>query len=514
MNLALSFRQRCTLFAAAAGALLVLTATTASAKVSLAPLFRDGAVLQREQALPVWGTASAGEKIHVAFHGQAQDTVAGADGSWRVRLAPEQASAQPAELVVTGENTVRVTNVLVGDVWLCSGQSNMEFRVSQANDADKEIAAANFPLLRCFKIPHLVAETPQSDCPGEWKVCTPETAGAFTAVGFFFARDLQARLGVPIGLIDSDWGGTFIEAWMSAAALKADPAAKLIEERWQKVLADFPAKQAVYEKNLAKWTEGEAAAKAAGRPYEKRKPAKPEGPGSRWLPSGMFNAMIAPLTPAAIRGVLWYQGEANGARGPEYRTLFPGLITQWRAAFGQPALPFGFVQLANLDRAVDKTGQEWAWLREAQTGALALPMTGMAVTIDIGNPKNIHPKNKQEVGRRLALWARAQVFHEEVEYAGPRFAAATPEGAALRVSFTHAAGLALHGEGPGAFEVAGEDKKFVPATARVDGDALVVSAEGLAHPVAVRYAWRNGPSAVLFNGAGLPAGPFRSDRWE
>jgi sialate O-acetylesterase len=313
--------------------------------------------------------------------------------------------------------------------------------------------------------------------------------------------------------VNSNWGGTQIESWMSDAALRADPAAPEIFARWQKVLADYPAKVAAHGKAVAKWAHDAAAAKAAGQPFTRRKPAVPEGPGSRWQPSGMYHAMIAPLAPAALRGVLWYQGEANGARAAEYRTLFPGLIRQWRTGFGQPNLPFYFVQLANFARPVDKSDQQWAFLREAQAGALALPATGMAVTIEIGDPTNIHPKNKQEVGRRLALLARAQLGGETIEFAGPVFVAAKPEGGALRVSFTHAAGLRLGGAGPTGFEVAGEDRKFVPAAARIEGDSLLVSAGVVPHPVAVRYAWRNAPPATLFNLAGLPAAPFRSDTW-
>jgi sialate O-acetylesterase len=493
----------------------VLVALTAPmfANVTLAPLFRDGAVLQREQPLPVWGRAVPGEAVHVRFHAQSAEATAGANGTWRVTLAPEPASAEPAELVVTATNTLRVRDVLVGDVWLCSGQSNMEFRVAQANNAEREIAAANFPLLRQFKVPHLVAEQPAADCPGEWKACSPATAGEFTAVGFFFARDLYQRFGVPIGLVNSSWGGTQIEEWIGEAALATDPAAKAINARWQKVLGDYPELMAAYPAKLAKWKADAAAAKAAGKPFARRQPAKPEGPGSRWLPSGMFNAMIAPLTPVALRGVLWYQGEANGARAAEYRTLFPAMIQQWRGAFAQPRLPFYFVQLPNFGRAVDRTDEQWPLLREAQAGALALPDTGMAVTIDIGDPANIHPKNKQEVGRRLALIARAQLFGEKIETQGPVFTGAKPEGAALRVSFSHATGLTAPGKSPTAFDVAGEDRKFVPATARIEGDAVVVTADSVAAPVAVRYAWHNAPEASLFNCAGLPAAPFRSDHW-
>jgi sialate O-acetylesterase len=493
-------------------ALALLGSSAALANVTLAPLFRDGAVLQRDQPLPIFGRATAGEKIRVQFHAQFAETTAAADGSWRVTLSPEPADGNAAELIAAGANVVRVHEVVVGDVWLCSGQSNMEFRVAQANDAGREIAAANFPLIRQFKVAHLVSDKPAVDAPGAWKPCTPATAGEFTAAGFFFARDLFQRTGVPIGLVNSSWGGTQIEGWIGADALAADPAAPAIVARWQKVLADYPAKVAAQAKALAQWKSAAAAAKAAGQPVARRQPAAAEGPGSRWMPSGMFNAMIAPLTPAALRGVLWYQGEANAARAGEYRTLFPAMIQQWRVAFAQPRLPFYFVQLPNFERG-DAAGEPWARLREAQAGALALPDTGMAVAIDIGDPQNIHPKNKQEIGRRLALLARAQIFGEQVESAGPTLVSAKPEGAALRVTFSHAAGLTLRDQPLTGVEVAGDDRKFVPATARIEGDDIVVAAGSVKAPVAVRYAWRNCPVASLFNGVGLPAAPFRSDNW-
>jgi sialate O-acetylesterase len=484
-----------------------------SADVILAPLFRDGAVLQREQSLPVWGKASPGEKVLVRFHRQSAETVAGTDGRWKVVLEPEKACSDAAELIVAGTNTVHVRDVLVGDVWLCSGQSNMEFRVSQARDAERETAAATMPLIRHFKIPHLVAEKPADDCPGKWEPCSPATVGEFTAVGYFFAKDLHARLGVPIGLVNSSWGGTQIEGWMNASAVASDPSAKAIDQRWRQVLADYPGKLEKYERDLAKWNKDEAAARASGKDYKKRKPVAPEGSGSRWLPSGMFNAMIAPLAPAAFRGVLWYQGEANAARYEEYRSLFPGMIRQWRESFGRPELPFYFVQLANLERRADTSGSQWAFQREAQAAALTLPATGMAVTIDIGDATNIHPTNKQEVGRRLALIARAQLFGEPVEFTGPVFEGAQRVGSSLRVTFVHAAGLRMDKSVAAGFEVAGEDRKFVPAVVTVDGEALLLSAPGVSAPVAVRYAWGNNPSISLFNGAGLPAAPFRSDRW-
>jgi sialate O-acetylesterase len=496
-------------------AMLGAGGATVLADITLAPLFRDGAVLQRDQPLIVWGRAAAAEKVEVKFRNQSASVITSADGRWRVALKAEKASTVPSELVASGANTVVVRDVLVGDVWLCSGQSNMAFLVKSAIDADREIAAADFPLIRQFKVPLVVAEKPADDVTGSWIACSPATVANFSAVAYFFARDLHQKLGVPIGIVNSSWGGTQIESWISEAALRSDAAGTAISDRWATRLEEHPKKVSEHAVALAKWQSDQAAAKAAGREFKRGAPAKPEGPGSRWLPGGLYNAMIAPLVPYGLRGALWYQGESNAARHAEYASLFTTMIKQWRADFAQP-LPFYFVQLANFENNAGTKGDTWAYLREAQTKALALPNTGMAVTIDIGEPKDIHPKNKQEVGRRLALVARQQLFGEAIESEGPTFVGAKRHGATLRISFSHAEGLRL---APGAtdgrvsFEVAGEDRKFVPAKARIDGGSVVVSAEQIPAPVAVRYAWRNSPDARLFNGAGLPAAPFRSDTW-
>lgn len=498
------------------GTTLLASVARLSADITLAPLFRDGAVLQRDQPLTIWGKASAAEKVEVRFRGQTTSVITAADGRWRVTLKPEKAATLSSELVAKGANTVVVKDVLVGDVWLVSGQSNMAFLLRNANDAEREVASADFPLIRQFKVPNIAAEKPADDVAGSWASCSPTTVGGFSAVAFFFARDLHQKLGVPIGIVNSSWGGTQIEGWLSEPALRADPSAKEIFARWDQRMTEYPQKMAEHAAAVTKWESEQSAGKKVGKAKKRGAPAKPEGPGSRWMPGGIFNAMIAPLVPYTMRGVLWYQGEANGARHSEYASLFTGLIKQWRADFGQP-LPFYFVQLANYERGGGVKGDDWAFQREAQSKALALPDTGMAVTIDIGDPKDIHPKNKQDVGRRLALHARRQIFGEKIETDGPVFSAAKNNGSTLRVSFTHAEGLRLEPaktDGRVAFEVAGEDRKFVPATARIEGNELLVSAVSVQNPVAVRYAWRNSPDARLFNAAGLPAAPFRSDDWK
>jgi sialate O-acetylesterase len=407
-----------------------------------------------------------------------------------------------------------VQDVLVGEVWLASGQSNMEWPVANSADAEREIAAARFPLIREFDVTNTVADQPADTVAGEWRLCSPETAGRFSAIGYYFARSLHRRLGVPIGILNSTWGGTAIEAWTDLVTLQSTSAWPAIDTRWQQAMAEHPERVANHPAERAAWQQADAQARATKTLNPLPWPRPPAGPGTPYALSGLFNGMIAPLQPYALRGVLWYQGESNWRRPAEYAGLFPALIQAWRAQWGREELPFYFVQLANFTVGDDPTDRGWAWLREAQTRALALPNTGMVVTLDIGDPKDIHPRNKQEVGRRLALLARAQVYDLPVDWSGPQFASAQREGAALRVRFTHVAdGLTTEQKPPQAFEVAGADRKFFPATARLDRDTVIVSAPEVPEPVAVRYAWSNNPGANLFNGTGLPAAPFRSDDW-
>ncbi len=503
--------------------LLALGATAcARADVTLAPLFTDHAVLQRDRLIPVWGKATAGETVSVTFHGQTVNNVAAGDGRWSVLLPISAASADGADLVVAGQNnTLTCHDVVVGEVWLCSGQSNMEFALNRAQDAAAEIAAANYPRIRAVKVTRNRADEPVDTVPTSgWQTATPATAGAFTAVGYFFARDLQAKLGVPIGLIDSTWGGTPIEAWMSSAALQSDPAFAVVDERWKKVLADYPEAKVRSDREIAAWTAAEKAAAGAGAAKhaaflkDHPKPREPLGPTSGSFPRGLFNGMINPLLPYGIRGVLWYQGETNAIRASEYHALFAAMIRNWRTHFANEELPFFWVNLANYKEPADKTGVSYALLREAQTETLSLPHTGQALAVDIGNPNDIHPTNKQEVGRRLALLAKNEVYDIPADDTGPTFAGVTVEGNALRVRFTHANnGLVAHDRPVQSLEIAGADKKFYPATAKIEHDTLLVSSPQVPAPVAVRYAWSNSPVANLYNGSGLPAVPFRSANW-
>jgi sialate O-acetylesterase len=317
-----------------------------------------------------------------------------------------------------------------------------------------------------------------------------------------------------VGLIGSYWGGTTIDAWMSDATLRSVPAWPAIDVRWQKNLAEFPARSARYPTDMAAWKKAEEHAKATHTANPLTWPPPLFGPGTPYQPSGLFNGMIAPLQPYALRGVIWYQGESNWPHPDEYAELFPAMIRSWRAQWGQGDFPFYFVQVANYTVVNDPTNRAWPRLRDAQAQALALPFTGMAVAIDIGNPRDVHPLNKQEVGRRLALIAKTQVYGIPGDFSGPMFAYVTGEHAGLRVHFTHAGtGLISSGKPVQSLEVAGADKVFHPATGKIERDTLLVSARAVPVPLAVRYAWTNAPEANLFNGAGLPAAPFRSDDW-
>ncbi len=500
---------------------VVLATDGIRADVILAPLFTDHAVLQRDKPVPVWGWADAGEKIQVTFHEQVRNAVAAADGRWIVLLDPQPADAQGADLVATGKNTVAVHDVVVGEVWLCSGQSNMEFAVSQAANAAREIAGASFPLIRQVKIDRTVATAPADTVKTSgWQPASPQTAGSFTAVGYFFARDIFQKLGVPVGLVHSSWGGTPIESWLSPAALAGDPAFAVVATRWERDLADYPAKKTTYDAQFGDWREADAAAKKKGPAAEaaflKGRPWKraPRGPGDSWTPSGLFNGMINPLLPYALRGALWYQGESNADRAAEYHALFAAMITAWRRHFGQGDFPFYWVSLANYRVPDDPSDTTYAFLREAQTQTLTLPNTGQALAIDVGNPDDIHPTDKQDVGRRLALLAKNRVYSIVGDDTGPTFSSVSREGTALRVKLTHTdGGLVAHDRPVQSLEVAGADRMFRPATARIERDTLLVSAPGVREPVAVRYAWKNCPDANLYDGAGLPAVPFRSDNW-
>lgn len=487
----------------------------ASAEVRVPRLIGDNMVLQRGVRVNVWGWADPGERVVVEINGQTAATKAGADGRWSVRLRPMDAGG-PYTMTITGRNTLSFRNVMVGDVWVCSGQSNMEWPVAASMNGEREVASAEYPMIRLFTVPHKVATSPEEDVPGRWEVCSPRTVGGFSAVGYFFGREIHKRLGVPVGLINTSWGGTPAEAWTSRPALEAEEILRPIVERWDREVANYPQAMARYREALAKWEDEAAKARQEGRavPERPREPANPTA--NPWLASGLYNGMIAPLTPFAIRGAIWYQGESNADRAYQYRTLFPTMIRDWRRAWRLGDFPFLFVQLANfMDAKPEPAEDAWAELREAQMMTLSLPKTGMAVTIDIGDAKDIHPRNKQDVGFRLALAALKMEYGQDVIHSGPLYKSMKVEGNKVRIRFTNVGGgLVAQGGGPlRGFAVAGADRKFVWANAEIDGDTVVVWSERVPKPAAVRYAWASNPVCNLYNAAGLPASPFRTDDW-
>ncbi len=640
--------------------------------MKLASLFSDHMVLQRDRPVPVWGWSSAGETVTVEFAGQRKTAVADAEGKWTVSLDPLRASKAGGVLTAeskAGGVKLQCEDVLVGDVWICSGQSNMEWPLDKSANGDAEIAAAEHPRLRLFTVPRVAHLGPQRDVSAEWKVCAPDNVKTFSAVAYFFGREVQGATGVPIGLINTSWGGTRVEAWTSRAALETDSECRREHEAvdaWYQT-AEGRAYLAAYEKSgfsteewehrqgspdpgnsgypqgwaavdfddsawavmnvPCKWQDAghnhtgifwfrrevDIPAAWAGRdvvlrlgacdktdtsyfnntkvgatgfeitnawctPRVYRIPGsavkagrsviatrvysnifdggmigpamdmklvladdqaqspiplagpwryqvehnfgipnvgeRPSGPGNANTLSILYDNMITPLVPAALRGAIWYQGESNAANAARYRRLFPLMIRDWRRAFRHEALPFFFVQLANYMAAQKEPVESgWAELREAQTQTLSEPHTGMAVTIDIGEAGDIHPRNKKDVGRRLAFAALAQVYGLPVVPSGPLYRSHRVEGGAIRVEFKYAEGGLKTSDGapPKAFAIAGADGKFEWAEAVIDGATVVVRSDRVREPVAVRYAWANNPAVNLYGSTGLPASPFRTD---
>ncbi len=496
--------------------LLVSASVVDAAELKLAAIFSDHMVLQQEKPVPVWGWADAGKKVTVSFAGQVKTTTADADGKWMLKLDALKASAKPRMLRVESEESNRlltVDDVLVGEVWLGSGQSNMAMTVNRAKDFEKEKAAADYPQIRMFKETSTAAEKPQADAKGNWSVCTPESVGGFSATLYFFGRELHRELGVPVGLINSSVGGTPIESWIAAEAQAATPKLKENHEAAAKAYADFDTAKATaqYETALARWKKRAAAARAAGQPVPRRPQNAVVRHNRRGGPGGLFYGKIAPLVPYAIRGVVWYQGEANSqpGKGRFYQYQLPLLVQDWRKGWGEE-LPFAWVQLPNFGR----DGEGWMLVREGMLKTLRLPKTGMAITVDIGETKDIHPKNKQDVGRRLAMWALGDVYgKKDIATSGPLSAGAKAQDNEIVISFTHTdGGLKAKGNSLKGFEIAGKDHAWKPAKARIEGDKVIVSNPEVSEPVAVRYAWEPDPDCNLFNGQGLPASPFRIEK--
>ncbi len=632
---------------------LIVIATSLFADVRLPQIFGDNMVLQRDKPIVIWGWADPGERISVQLEKQTKKIRAGKDGKWKVSLEPMQAGG-PFQLLVKGENAITLSNILVGEVWICSGQSNMEWRVQNSNNPEAEIANGNYPRIRHIKVPNTISAEPLDDIrETEWMICSPETVGQFTAVGYFFARELQKELNVPIGLINTSWGGTHVETWTSREAFeesgefrdmissmprlnmdsirrKNEEAVRVkIEklqgpvknsrqagERWKEFSFDdssWPKMElpGLWERKAlgnidgvvwfrktislnadqarAAATLGLGAVDDADETYvnglmvgatndhsKKRSYAIPAGVlkegknviavrvedtgggggfygepadlqitygqqreplAGAWsfkvesllkmnadispnaFPTLLYNAMINPLIPYTIRGALWYQGESNAGRAFQYRKAFPLMINDWRKRWGQGDFPFYFVQLAtfNANNGNSNAGSSWAELREAQAQTLSLPNTGMAVTTDIGDPKDIHPRNKQDVGHRLAVLALRDIFQKDIVAGGPVYAGMKKDGRKIIVNFSNTgSGLKVndkYGYLKG-FEIAGADKKFYYAQAHLEGNNVVVYHKDVRDPVAVRFGWSDDATDCnLFNNEGFPASPFRTDDW-
>lgn len=480
----------------------------AAADVRLPKAISDNMVIQRDVRARIWGWADPGEEVTVSICGQSKSRTADARGSWRIRLDPMPAGG-PFEMTVTGKNEIVLSNVAIGEVWICSGQSNMAMRVASCLNIEQEKAAADYPMVRGLNGAIVSAGRPQDDLgSGAWQVTTPETVGGFSAAGYFFARHLHQQLGVPVGFVNVSLGGSAARAWMPAKDLRSDPDFAGYVNDIEAQVAEWNAGGAQYMKASAAWQKEANAAKAARTtppPAPKGVRGRPQG-----LATGLYNGMIAPLRPMKIAGAIWYQGESDAGAPELYRKLFPMLINSWRREFRMDNMPFLFVQLADFG-----TTAPWAFQREAQTMTLSLPNTGMAVIIDVGDTKDIHPKDKQTVGYRLALNALAKVYGQDVVYSGPMYREMQVEGSSIRIVFDHVHGglVARDAEAPIGFTIAGEDKQFVDAKAVIGGDTVLVSADGVTNPVAVRYAWASDPECNLYNAEGLPANPFRTDDW-
>ncbi len=501
------------------------------ADVKPAALFADDMVLQRDMPMPIWGTADAGEAVSISIAGHQANATADTDGHWLARFNDPLQAGGPFEMIVRGkQNTLTLKNVLVGEVWIAGGQSNMEMHLDKV-EGGPAAAAANDPRIRFFKVGGALPATPSRELHGQWQTSNPQNAKDWSAAGYFFARDLHAALGVPVGIIQNAVGWTPAEAWTSRAALVADPELKPIMDRWDQWAAASPKAKQIYAAGLAEWKRAAEQARTEGKAAPPEPPA-PANPDFIHHASLLFNGMLHPLIPCAFRGVIWYQGETNASRAEQYRRLFPAMIRDWReqwhaavpasptAPTTAPAgdFPFIFVQIAPLDAGpIDR-----AELREAQRETLAqVRNAAMVVTVDIGMQKDEHPKNKLEVGRRLSLAAQKLAYGKAAIASGPVYRRMKIEGASIRLTFDDLGGGLVSKPGPRAeqsdgtkligFTIAGADQKFVPADARIDGDTVVVSSASITQPTAVRYAFANWPQYSLFNKAGLPASPFRTD---
>lgn len=501
-------------------AICLLTAGPVFGEARLPHIFGSHMVLQRDREIPVWGWANAGEKVHVALGENRATTTAGDDGRWDVRLKPMEAGG-PHTLTVKAGNEIALDDVLIGEVWICSGQSNMEMGINSIENAEREVAEADYPKIRLFQLPWKTAAEPQEDIDVDWRVCTPENIGTggwfnagFSAVAYFFGREIHRKVDVPVGLIDSSWGGTRIEPWTPPVGFAAVPALQDIVAKIEQATPKFQREVAEAVVSYEKWLPTARETLDADRPV----PAPPPWPKHQLndsaQPTGIYNAMIHPLVPFGIRGALWYQGESNHADGLLYFEKMKALITGWREVWGQGAFPFYFVQIAPFGKIYQNDQLPRLW--EAQMKAMSIPNTGMVVTNDIGDLEDIHPKNKQDVGKRLALWALARTYGQaDLVCSGPIYKSMKIENDWIVITFDHIGGGLASRDGASLtwFTIAGKDRKFVKAEAEIDANEVMVWSDEVPEPVAVRFAWDMTAEPNLMNKEGLPASSFRTDNW-
>jgi sialate O-acetylesterase len=531
--------------------LLFIIVLPVRADVKLPHVIGSGMVVQRQMEIPVWGWAEAGEEVSVEFAGQKVGTTADANGRWIVRLA-EVAAGGPHKMKVTGKNTIELTDILAGEVWLCSGQSNMAMLVKDMRDGAVEVAAADYPGIRMLDVPTELSGWAEPDIDANWMKCSPANIvsgrwGGFSAVAYYFGRELHKKLGVPVGLVNASWGGSYIEAWTAPEGFALLPEFTNVLIEIEQVNREYRQALLKYTDTLEAWiketrrllSEGKEATPAELYPtltitrderlnyrVEAAPPEYPRHPLTitepkfyPWRPTGLYNSMIHPLKPFAIRGVIWYQGESNLDDGMLYEKKMEALIGGWRKVWGEGDFPFYFVQLAPFRYedwpSKDIEPNALAKLREAQVASLDIPNTGMAVTTDIGDLNDIHPQNKQDVGKRLALWALAKTYGRDLVYSGPLYESMLVERNKIRINFKYIGGglVSRDGKELSWFEIAGEDKKFVKAQTRIDGETVLVWSDEVAEPAAVRFGWNQEAQPNLMNKEGLPASPFRTDKW-
>ena len=507
---------------------LLLSSGGVFGDVRLPAVIGDNMVLQRGMQVPIWGWADAGERVKVSgsWGSESWEGTAGQDGKWMVRIEVPAAGG-PYEMTVSGKNSVTVKNVLVGEVWVCSGQSNMQMGVGLVNNARREIANANYPEIRLFDVPLKSAGEPADDVEAEWRICSSKNISTdniwegwprgFSAVAYFFGREIHKDLGVPVGLIASSWGGTRIEPWTPPEGFESVPAISDIWKESEKEIAVYKEATAEEIVKFEEWAVGAKSALVGGKVISAPPPWPKHPLDSNKKPTGLYNGMIYPLVPFGIRGALWYQGEANLGEGMLYHEKMKALIGGWRKVWGQGDFPFYYVQLAPFRyRWGPPQPYRLAEIWEAQVASLSIPNTGMAVTVDISDLEDIHPKNKQEVGRRLALWALAKTYGRcEVVYSGPLYKSMAVEGEKVRISFEHVGGGLRTSDGrePDWFEIAGADGKFIKGEAKIEGETVVVRSDKVKEPMAVRFGWHEEAEPSLMNKEGLPVSPFRTDDW-